>query len=221
MNTDPNASACRWAFTLIELLTVITIIAILMGLLFPVIAIVKENARRAQARVDVGEISAAVRHYYTDYGKYPVGSNVTSPGQDLLYGEGGNSNQLLFDILRNIGSPNPYNPRGVPFFEGRNVSDATIPRAGIATQDAGTIKKGAFVDPWGQEYRIVVDSDGDNLIKPAGNFYNDFQGDNAPRTGCCVYSLGKDGVLGDKSFPGYYRQNGNGGKLSDDIISWQ
>jgi prepilin-type N-terminal cleavage/methylation domain-containing protein len=58
-------------FTLIELLTVIAIIAILMGLLFPAIASVREAARKTQAKNDAANIVAAVKAYYTEYGKYP------------------------------------------------------------------------------------------------------------------------------------------------------
>ena len=60
------------AFTLVELLTVIAIIAILMGLLFPAIGAVKENGRRVQAKNDVMGIITAVKQYNTEYGKYPV-----------------------------------------------------------------------------------------------------------------------------------------------------
>ena len=49
------------AFTLIELLTVIAIIAILMGLLFPAVNAVKENAKKVQAKNDVTQIVAAVK----------------------------------------------------------------------------------------------------------------------------------------------------------------
>src|SRR5438552_3035429 len=69
--SQPGAAA----FTLVELLTVIAIIAILMGLLFPAIGIVKEQARKVQAKTDITNIVAAVKQYYTEYGKYPQVAN--------------------------------------------------------------------------------------------------------------------------------------------------
>src|SRR5947207_2970004 len=59
MNTTSQPRAAAHAFTLVELLTVIAIIAILMGLLFPAIGIIKEQARKAQAKSDVTNIVAA------------------------------------------------------------------------------------------------------------------------------------------------------------------
>jgi prepilin-type N-terminal cleavage/methylation domain-containing protein len=60
------------AFTLIEMLIVITIIAILMALLFPAFKGVQNQAKRTSARNDVTQIVAAISAFYTEYGQYPV-----------------------------------------------------------------------------------------------------------------------------------------------------
>ncbi len=62
------------AFTLVELLVVITIIIIPMGLLFPAFKGVQDQARRVQAKNDLTQIVTAVNAFYTEYGKYPVTS---------------------------------------------------------------------------------------------------------------------------------------------------
>src|SRR5947209_14700395 len=103
MNSHPQPRRTLAAFTLIELLTVITIIAILMGLLFPAINIAKDQANKARARADVTGIAAAVKAYYTEYGKYPVGASA-APG-DVTFGDTpAATNQQLFDILTNYNS---------------------------------------------------------------------------------------------------------------------
>jgi prepilin-type N-terminal cleavage/methylation domain-containing protein len=218
----------RSAFTLIELLTVIAIIAILMGLLFPAIGTIKESARKTQAKNDVTNIVAAVKQYYTEYGKYPPlveGVATSTDDKDTAVGEkdagGIADNNALFNTLRSIPegiNTNPdykYNPRRIVFFEGKAATDPTNPRAGFTdTQDA--TKKGCFFDPWGKQYCVVIDTNYDNVIK-LDEQYNDFGSTNAPRVGVGAFSLGKDSKLGTKGDKTYRKGTTN----SDDVISWQ
>lgn len=221
MNTSSARRSACVGFTLIELLTVMTIIAILVGLLLVVIPTVKDMVNRAAAKDAAGGIINAVANYYTDYGKYPLGDKKPDPNAptDVLFGDATTSNQVLFDILRNVGpdfsTPNQYNPKGVPYMSSRIVSDPKVPRNGFATEDAGTVKKHSFVDPWGNEYRVAIDADNDYHITNLP--YSDFQGANAPLNNVVVFSIGKDGMLGHKG-DGVYRKNGTN---SDDVISWQ
>ena len=76
------ATRRRRGFTLIELLTVIAIIAILAGILFPVFAKAREKALTAQCTSNLRQLCTAIRMYTTDYdGRYP------SPGNG--FGAGG------------------------------------------------------------------------------------------------------------------------------------
>ncbi len=227
MNSCPQIRPARLAFTLIELLVVITIIAILMGLLFPAINIVKEQARKAEAKAAVTQVAAAVKQYYNEYGKYPIG-DLTVNDDDLVYGETGNSNELLFNILRCVKldsfSTNP-NPRRIVFFEGKTASNPDAPRGGFVASDSSKGTPNSFVDPWGKQYVVVIDANYDNVIKKLPHL--DFQGEGKePLTGVAVYSLGKDGDFGfsaasassEKATKGKHR---DGSKVSDDLVSWQ
>jgi prepilin-type N-terminal cleavage/methylation domain-containing protein len=221
-----TAPTSRSAFTLIELLTVIAIIAILMGLLFPAIGTIKESARKTQAKNDVTNIVAAVKQYYTEYGKYPpVQEGASTSETDVIIGdeEAGAvaDNSALFNTLRSIAeglNSNPdykYNPRRIVFFEGKSATDPAAPRAGFADSQQAK-KKGCFFDPWGKQYCVVIDTNYDNLIK-LDEQYNDFGATNAPRVGVGAFSLGKDGKLGTKGDKTYRKGTTN----SDDVISWQ
>ena len=59
------------AFTLLELLVTILIIAVLMSVAFPVFQTVQNQARKTQARSDLTQIVIAVSAFYTEYGRYP------------------------------------------------------------------------------------------------------------------------------------------------------
>ena len=60
------------AFTLLELLVVITIIIILIGFLFPAFRGIQDQAKRTQAKNDLNQIVTAISAFYTEYGYYPV-----------------------------------------------------------------------------------------------------------------------------------------------------
>lgn len=205
------------AFTLVELLTVIAIIAILMGLLLPAIAIMVDRAHKADATHSCMAIVNAVRAYQTEYGKYPQALS-TPPAMpaDVIVGDtstGGATagNEHLFDVLRAIpngtNASHALNPRKVVFFEGRSAKDPTAPKNGFATS-------GAFFDPWGAQYCVALDMDNDSQLTTLP--YLDFNGaTKGPRTGAAAYSLGKDGKLG---LNGNLRDSSG---LSDDVVTWQ
>jgi type II secretory pathway pseudopilin PulG len=221
------------AFTLIELITVIAIIMVLMGLLFPAIGTIKESARKAQAKNDEANIVTAVKAYYTEYGKYPLKAN--KQGVDTLYGDpnGQYDNFEVFDVLRatasngSLPSPNvadAMNPRKVVFFEATNTKSATNPKSGILTKDSkdprpsgATMNTGGFVDPWGAEYLIAIDGNYDNydsdFIPYSDVTYTSVGGYSCLPIGVFVESYGKDLKIGT---------NG-ANKLvgSDDVVSFQ
>src|SRR5207248_4162134 len=80
--TDNCAKGAR-AFTLIELTVVMLIIATLAALLMTGVSGAFERARKTQAKNDVTQIVTAVNAFYTEYGKYPVVSTITT---DAFYG---------------------------------------------------------------------------------------------------------------------------------------
>jgi prepilin-type N-terminal cleavage/methylation domain-containing protein len=59
-------------FTLVELLTVIAIIAILAAMLLPVLSRVKLSALKTKARIEANDIATAIQAYDSAYGRFPV-----------------------------------------------------------------------------------------------------------------------------------------------------
>jgi general secretion pathway protein G len=68
----PQPQNAKAAFTLIELLTVIAIIAVLAGIIFPVFATARGKAREASCQSSLRQIGMAIQMYASDYdGLYP------------------------------------------------------------------------------------------------------------------------------------------------------
>jgi prepilin-type N-terminal cleavage/methylation domain-containing protein len=190
------------AFTLIELLVVIVIIAVLMGLAFPVFQGVQNQARKTQAKNDLTQIVTAVNAFYTEYGKYPVPAGNSDDG--YVIGGSGTSGGAVFTSLRGLDLA--LNPRAIVFISPPDAKDQTNSRSGINTAN------GQFYDPWGTPYVISIDANYDNQVpNPYGA--NNGAGPDKIRQGVISWSIGKDkdiGKAGDGKFTS-----------SDDVISWQ
>ena len=92
MKPNPLLSPSRRrAFTLIELLIVIAIIAILAALLFPVGAKIKNGATIKKAQAELAQVETAINSYKAKYGHFPPDnyppSNTSEPLTNLLYFE--------------------------------------------------------------------------------------------------------------------------------------
>ncbi len=59
------------AFTIVELLTVMAVIALLIGLLVPALAMVRDRARDMQQRAQFHSISTGLEMFQADFGDYP------------------------------------------------------------------------------------------------------------------------------------------------------
>jgi len=186
------------AFTLVELLVVIGIIAILMGLLFAGGRAVQQQAKRTQAKNDLAQIVTAVNAYYTEYGKYPVVADDTPIANtgDLFY-----TLRAIASGTANAG--NAANPRKIVFISPPDVKDPGTPVSGIGTVTGAR----QYYDPWGMPYAIEVDGNYNNQIDI--NPYTANAGPSPLQAGVIAWSLGSDHLKGSDL------------AASDDVISWQ
>jgi prepilin-type N-terminal cleavage/methylation domain-containing protein len=199
-----SASSTR-AFTLIEMIVVMLIIATLAALVTTAGSSMFDRARKAQAKNDLTQLVTAINAFYTEYGQYPVAAQSAADSADYVGANDANGAAVI-DILRvpTPSSPPALNPRGIVFLNVLTAKSSTKPVSGVGT----TIH--ALYDPWGSAYRFKIDN---NYNSTLSNPYSANAGTTSLTISCIGWSLGKDlaGGSGDK----------NATMARDDVISWQ
>jgi prepilin-type N-terminal cleavage/methylation domain-containing protein len=196
MKTKSKTRVNRWsgAFTLIELLVVIAIIAILAGLLLPVLSQGKTKAKVGKAKTEINNIVAAIQQYDTTYSRLPVsGAAQAAANPDFTFGTINNGNPLVLSPAGNTTSI--ANTNGNTTYQAANsdviaiLMDLPLYPDGItptsntnhiknpqktpflnAKMTGDTISSGVgsdyvYRDPWGNPYIISMDLNYDNQTK--------------------------------------------------------
>lgn len=140
-NSPTPKSKTSAAFTLVELLVVISIIAILAGLSFPAVSGAMDSAKKTQAKSNAVQIATAVTAYEMEYGKLPAFTGTTV-------------DKTLVDILTT------NNSRGIVFLE-----------AQAWKKGKGGTNSVGYCDPWDstKPYAIALDTDYDNKVAVSTN----------------------------------------------------
>jgi prepilin-type N-terminal cleavage/methylation domain-containing protein len=178
----PKHGCARRAFTLVELLLVISIISIILGMLVSTVRAVRRFSRQTITRGEIKNIEAAWKQFYAHYQYWPnagrIGDIVRTPDVgDAQY-------ELRAPLARMLA--------------GSNITDIVDDPAGITTYNADKI---AFlelsrfngsdpVNAWGRDhtisvlgkkpntYVVIFDANGDNQITvslPDGSETNIFR----------------------------------------------
>ena len=160
MNTPSRRNGLA-AFTLIELMAVITIIVLLAGLVVGGMGFVSERQAKEKARVQIALLSKAIEEYKLDMGAYP--GSTAAFGGAAATGVGGDYSQVLYTAL---------------FMDGFNYTNPSTPPANwtkaqkiyLPELDPRTTKQGwvtttmggtptsnlKITDPWGKNYLYRV-----------------------------------------------------------------
>lgn len=192
------------AFTLIELLITITIVAILASLTASGIINAIDQANRLKVRTVLMDLKNGIELYQTDYTRWPVDITVAG-GEDApeLLTDGSNA---LVDTLMGI----PPASSGTVDLNPKRTSFASFPPASNGRHGlVGAARPFKLTDMYGQPYHIVLDTNGDNQVKnpDAKNTDPKISQNQAAHlvTKVAVYSSGKDQVP----------------LTSDDVTSWR
>jgi prepilin-type N-terminal cleavage/methylation domain-containing protein len=142
----PGQSSRRSAFTMVEILVVVALICVLMAMLFPVVGMIRESSRRAQARLLINDLHMAMRVYADEepQRRFPT------PASD---------NFLRYDLHEETGF---------------QVLNLLIAHGGLKggmqrlVPDPAQDRWRVLVDPWARPYRYVADSNMDQVVdRPA------------------------------------------------------
>ena len=138
-NTTPSP---RRGFSLLEVLTAITIIAFLCGLIVGLARHATHTARRQKAGSELANWGEALHRWHARFGEYPEPENAA--------GGNGIPVSILYDFTDFLDFDEP--PVGRVFYE----------QTGSTTNETETaLLPLAFKDPWGMEYRYQLISKDD------------------------------------------------------------
>ncbi len=146
-----STSFSKRAFTLIEILVVITIIAVLIGIAFPAVTGVMRKAKKVKAQAALKDITLGIKNYQVEYNRYPLPPGQTSE-QPIPLTQGSSVLKILMGT-----NDSKMNPREITYIEPPMGKDG----AGGLTGSEGNY---ALMDPWGQAYEVIIDANYDNKI---------------------------------------------------------
>ena len=173
-------------FTLVELLVVIAIIGVLAALLFPAIQGALKKAETAKAKAGITNLVNAIKQYESTYGKLPCPKD---------YDKASGKEPCLTD--------DQYEWM-IKILQGESVTDATMGdsskfnKRNIKFLDVQGNEPGKYLDPWDQNYKVLLDVDYNGNIEPKAGALD---GVNTEKVyySVIVWSIGDDGKSNSSS----------------------
>lgn len=163
------------AFTLIELLAVITIIVILAAIVVGSMGYVTDRQATEKARVQIALLSKAIEDYKLDNGAYPASDDSA---------DGTGQSRKLFEALYYDAAKEGSTPSGDNKIYLAELDPASN-KQGWTTGTASSSTR--ILDPWGNEYRYR------SAYGEAGSGGTASKNSNTENPDFDIWSIGKDG----------------------------
>ena len=162
-------------FTLVELLTVIAVIAILAGIAIPVVVGMQSKGKETSARADMNAIKIALTQFKADYSIFPVAPSTSDTLLKAAFASNstgtadGTIDSMISELTTIKAAPSSGNPASVTSFtyntKKRKYLDAPAkPVTPVFVADSVT---SGFMklDPWGRRYNIALDTNYDKKLE--------------------------------------------------------
>jgi prepilin-type N-terminal cleavage/methylation domain-containing protein len=159
------------AFTLVEILVVIAIIAILAGVILSAIGSALRYAKRTKANAMCVQLQTAVQGFYIEYGVYPV-QTADATGVDTYYSGNSDTTRWLGLMEALCGNINPLTGAAIaPASE--TVSSNTRGIKYISPTRGDMDANGVLANPFGTggtstNFFMAIDTDYDNVVGDSG-----------------------------------------------------
>ncbi len=217
---------------MVELLVVIAIIAVLAGLLLPVLNKTRESAKKTMAAANIKQIMLALTSYQNTYNTpaYGVDRVASLPGTErhpTLWGGGlldpesglsdsdedGENYDTMMQILSGVDMPATIQGKANKATKAHEMSGAGNPKKIPFLDVPQSFISRGYLDPWGHRYVFVMNR---KMYTDGVDFSQWKKADhNALRGFVFVYSLGPN----EKDDRGMNAVN-SGNPATDDINSW-
>jgi len=185
-----SRSLSKKGFTLVELLVVVSIIAVLAGLGLSVASMARNKAAEATAQAAVRSLSDAIDLYYDKYDELPLSEGEQTDAEKRTDTE-------LMAPLCGLEIARDENPYQISFFEFKAAKGAGNNRYNGLYR---TQSEAQLFGPWRTQnvndryYQVVFDYDYDKEIQEPATLGNEIQ--YGPRY--LIYSYGRDGRIGQE-----------------------
>jgi len=190
-NRPFHSRGSRLAFTLVELLVVMGIIAILAAMLVPAVIKMQGKAKVTKAKLEVSKIVQAISDYESTYSRPPItsasGQLVSGANSDFTFGSTSNGVDyvtylpgmandranvrlnseviaIIMDLVKFGNGIDTVNANHVKNTHQKKCLTAEILSD---TFSPGVGADGVFRDPWGNPYIITLDANGDEKTRDA------------------------------------------------------
>jgi prepilin-type N-terminal cleavage/methylation domain-containing protein len=191
-----HLSLYRKGFTLVELLVVISIIAVLASLGVAGTQVAQKKAKSTETLNLAISLQMAINSYYDEYGNFPIQGSIPDSGINTKSVEGIELLKILTAKEANTGTV--LNTRGIPFLQLKQAKKNKV--SGLAYQSGTNGDVTGLFDAWGEPFFIFFDKEYKDEVQVDTPFRKPVSDSGIIRgTKAVIFSKGSDKLNGTDS----------------------